>query len=53
MLGEQGVPDALCTPQVPGRFTVVADDEKGSPDTLVMRSGDLVEVVQEGEDCLW
>ncbi|XP_070376275.1 guanine nucleotide exchange factor DBS isoform X7 [Equus asinus] len=38
---------------VPGRFTVVADDEKGSPDTLVMRSGDLVEVVQEGEDCLW
>ncbi|XP_070096581.1 guanine nucleotide exchange factor DBS isoform X14 [Equus caballus] len=38
---------------VPGRFTVVADDEKGSPDMLVMRSGDLVEVVQEGEDCLW
>ncbi|XP_058404498.1 guanine nucleotide exchange factor DBS isoform X3 [Diceros bicornis minor] len=38
---------------VPGRFTVMADDEKGSPDALAVRSGDVVEVVQEGDDGLW
>ncbi|XP_016068364.1 PREDICTED: guanine nucleotide exchange factor DBS isoform X1 [Miniopterus natalensis] len=38
---------------VPGKYTVVADDEKGGPHTLAVRSGDMVEVVQEGDDGLW
>ncbi|XP_014387427.1 PREDICTED: guanine nucleotide exchange factor DBS isoform X2 [Myotis brandtii] len=38
---------------VPGKYTVVVDDEKGSPNTLAVRSGDVVEVVQEGEEGLW
>lgn len=38
---------------VPGKYTVVVDDEKGSPNTLAVRSGDMVEVVQEGEEGLW
>ncbi|XP_008581267.1 PREDICTED: guanine nucleotide exchange factor DBS isoform X3 [Galeopterus variegatus] len=38
---------------VPGRYTVVLDDEKGGPDALVVRSGDVVEVVQEGAEGLW
>ncbi|XP_015423907.1 PREDICTED: guanine nucleotide exchange factor DBS isoform X3 [Myotis davidii] len=37
----------------PGKYTVVVDDEKGSPNTLAVRSGDVVEVVQEGEEGLW
>lgn len=32
---------------------MVVDDEKGSPNTLAVRSGDVVEVVQEGEEGLW
>jgi hypothetical protein len=38
---------------VPGKYTVVMDDEKGGPDTLAMRSGDMVEVVEEGAEGLW
>ncbi|KAM5278719.1 guanine nucleotide exchange factor DBS isoform 3-T3 [Hipposideros larvatus] len=38
---------------VPGKYTIVVDDEKGSPDTLAVRSGDMVEVVQEGDEGLW
>ncbi|XP_040137670.2 guanine nucleotide exchange factor DBS isoform X12 [Ictidomys tridecemlineatus] len=38
---------------VPGKYTVVLDDEKGGPDTLAMRSGDVVEVVEEGAEGLW
>lgn len=42
-----------CHPQVPGKYTVVMDDEKGGSDTLAMRSGDMVEVVEEGTEGLW
>ncbi|XP_033033076.1 guanine nucleotide exchange factor DBS isoform X6 [Trachypithecus francoisi] len=38
---------------VPGKYTVVADQEKGGPDALVVRSGDVVELVQQGEEGLW
>ncbi|XP_036105609.1 guanine nucleotide exchange factor DBS isoform X6 [Molossus molossus] len=38
---------------VPGKYTVVVDDEKGGPHTLAVRSGDMVEVVQEGDEGLW
>ncbi|KAL0614504.1 Guanine nucleotide exchange factor DBS [Plecturocebus cupreus] len=38
---------------VPGKYTVVADHEKGGPDALVVRSGDVVELVQEGDEGLW
>lgn len=44
---------ACLPPQAPGKYTVVVDDEKGGPNTLALRSGDMVEVVQEGEDGLW
>lgn len=57
--GREGVPtrgnlSAIpCHPQVPGKYTVVMDDEKGGSDTLAMRSGDMVEVVEEGTEGLW
>lgn len=38
---------------VPGKYTVVVDDEKGEPTPLHMRSGDVVEVVEEGTEGLW
>ncbi|XP_055282708.1 guanine nucleotide exchange factor DBS isoform X2 [Moschus berezovskii] len=38
---------------VPGRYTVTRLDEKGIPDTLALRSGDEVELVQEGDQGLW
>ncbi|XP_013961936.1 guanine nucleotide exchange factor DBS isoform X35 [Canis lupus familiaris] len=38
---------------VPGKYTVVVDDEKGSPEALAVRNGDMVEVVQEGDEGLW
>uniref|UniRef100_A0A2K6P5V8 Guanine nucleotide exchange factor DBS n=1 Tax=Rhinopithecus roxellana TaxID=61622 RepID=A0A2K6P5V8_RHIRO len=38
---------------VPGKYTVVADQEKGGPDALVVRSGDVVELVQQGDEGLW
>uniref|UniRef100_A0A2K6TLH4 Guanine nucleotide exchange factor DBS n=1 Tax=Saimiri boliviensis boliviensis TaxID=39432 RepID=A0A2K6TLH4_SAIBB len=38
---------------VPGKYTVVADHEKGGPDALVVRSGDVVDLVQEGDEGLW
>lgn len=41
------------SPQVPGKYTIVVDDEKGGPNTLAVRSGDMVEVVQEGDEGLW
>ncbi|KAJ8783278.1 hypothetical protein J1605_009361 [Eschrichtius robustus] len=40
-------------PQVPGKYTVTGLDEKGGPDALVLRSGDEVELVQEGDEGLW
>jgi len=39
--------------QVPGKYTVVTGDEKESPDALAVRSGDVVEVVHEGDEGLW
>lgn len=39
--------------QVPGKYTVVLGDEKESPEALAVRSGDVVEVVQEGDEGLW
>ncbi|XP_056662826.1 guanine nucleotide exchange factor DBS isoform X31 [Monodelphis domestica] len=39
---------------VPGKYTVVADhDEKGSPESLAVKSGDIVELLHEGEEGLW
>ncbi|XP_060989748.1 guanine nucleotide exchange factor DBS isoform X13 [Dama dama] len=38
---------------VPGRYTVARLDEKGVPDALALRSGDEVELVQEGDEGLW
>ncbi|XP_044937203.1 guanine nucleotide exchange factor DBS isoform X1 [Mustela putorius furo] len=38
---------------VPGKYTVMLGDEKGSPDAFAVRSGDVVEVVQEGDEGLW
>lgn len=39
--------------QVPGKYTIMVDDEKGGPDMLAVKSGDMVEVVQEGDEGLW
>ncbi|ELK14882.1 Guanine nucleotide exchange factor DBS [Pteropus alecto] len=38
---------------VPGKYTIMVDDEKGGPDMLAVKSGDMVEVVQEGDEGLW
>ncbi|XP_042111019.1 guanine nucleotide exchange factor DBS isoform X8 [Ovis aries] len=38
---------------VPGRYTIARLDEKGAPDALALRSGDEVELVQEGDEGLW
>uniref|UniRef100_A0A5F8GL61 MCF.2 cell line derived transforming sequence like n=1 Tax=Monodelphis domestica TaxID=13616 RepID=A0A5F8GL61_MONDO len=39
---------------VPGKYTVVADhDEKGSPESLAVKSGDIVDLLHEGEEGLW
>uniref|UniRef100_A0A8C2UPS7 Guanine nucleotide exchange factor DBS n=1 Tax=Chinchilla lanigera TaxID=34839 RepID=A0A8C2UPS7_CHILA len=38
---------------VPGKYTVMMDEEKGEPNTLHVRSGDVVEVVEEGAEGLW
>lgn len=40
-------------PQVPGKYTVTADSEKGGPGTLAVKGGDVVEVVEEGAEGLW
>lgn len=42
----------LCR-QAPGKYTVVLGEEKESPEALAVRSGDVVEVVQEGDEGLW
>ena len=42
-----------CLPQVPGRYTITRLDEKGVSDALALRSGDEVELVQEGDEGLW
>lgn len=38
---------------VSGKYTVAGLEEKGSPDALALRSGDEVELLQEGDEGLW
>lgn len=52
-LGDRSRGLCVPSPQVPGKYTIVVDDEKGGPDMLAVRSGDMVEVVQEGDEGLW
>lgn len=52
-LGTEAEGCVCLPPQVPGKYTIVVDDEKGGPHTLAVRSGDVVEVVQEGDEGLW
>ncbi|XP_010223632.1 PREDICTED: guanine nucleotide exchange factor DBS isoform X6 [Tinamus guttatus] len=37
----------------PGKYTVVTDYEKGVSEEFKVRSGDLVQLIREGEDGLW
>ncbi|XP_042369116.1 guanine nucleotide exchange factor DBS-like isoform X3 [Plectropomus leopardus] len=37
----------------PGRYTVVADCEKAGPQELSVKSGDMVQLIREGEDGQW
>ncbi|XP_054236993.1 guanine nucleotide exchange factor DBS isoform X2 [Indicator indicator] len=37
----------------PGKYTVVTDYEKGVSEEFTVKSGDLVQLVREGEDGLW
>ena len=39
--------------QAPGRYTVVADYEKGGAQELCVKSGDMVQLIREGEDSQW
>ena len=43
----------LSPPQVSGKYTVAGLEEKGAPDALALRSGDEVELLQEGDEGLW
>ncbi|XP_077368397.1 guanine nucleotide exchange factor DBS isoform X3 [Festucalex cinctus] len=38
---------------IPGKYTVVADSEKAGPQELSVKSGDVVQLVREGEDGQW
>ncbi|XP_075595890.1 guanine nucleotide exchange factor DBS isoform X2 [Balearica regulorum gibbericeps] len=37
----------------PGKYTVVTDYEKGVSEEFAVKSGDLVQLIREGEDGLW
>uniref|UniRef100_A0A8C0FCN4 MCF.2 cell line derived transforming sequence like n=1 Tax=Bubo bubo TaxID=30461 RepID=A0A8C0FCN4_BUBBB len=37
----------------PGKYTVVTDYEKGISEEFTVKSGDLVQLIREGEDGLW
>ncbi|KAM4682250.1 guanine nucleotide exchange factor DBS isoform 6-T6 [Amazona ochrocephala] len=37
----------------PGKYTVVTDYEKGVSEEFTVKSGDLVQLIREGEDALW
>lgn len=39
--------------QTPGKYTVVTDYEKGVSEEFTVKSGDLVQLIHEGEDGLW
>ncbi|KAH0624550.1 hypothetical protein JD844_032154 [Phrynosoma platyrhinos] len=38
---------------IPGKYTAVANYDKGGSEDLVLKSGDLVQLLHEGEDGLW
>ncbi|XP_051913554.1 guanine nucleotide exchange factor DBS isoform X9 [Hippocampus zosterae] len=38
---------------IPGRYTVVADSEKAGPQELSVKSGDVVQLIREGEEGQW
>jgi len=40
-------------PQAPGTYTVVADCEKAGPQELSVTSGDMVQLIREGEEGQW
>ncbi|KAJ8397932.1 hypothetical protein AAFF_G00432790 [Aldrovandia affinis] len=37
----------------PGKYTVVADYEKGGPQDLTVKNGDTVQLIKEGDDGQW
>lgn len=39
--------------QAPGKYTVVADCEKAGPQELSVKSGDMVQLIKEGEEGQW
>lgn len=41
------------TLQAPGKYTVVADCEKAGPQELSVKSGDMVQLIREGEEGQW
>lgn len=41
------------TLQAPGKYTVVTDCEKAGPQELSVKSGDMVQLIREGEDGQW
>lgn len=43
----------LLTLQAPGKYTVVADCEKAGPQELSVKSGDMVQLIREGEEGQW
>ncbi|XP_019733971.1 guanine nucleotide exchange factor DBS isoform X3 [Hippocampus comes] len=38
---------------IPGRYTVVADSENAGPQELPVKSGDVVQLIREGEEGQW
>ncbi|XP_077408397.1 guanine nucleotide exchange factor DBS isoform X1 [Vanacampus margaritifer] len=38
---------------IPGKYTVVADSEKSGPQQLSVKSGDVVQLIKEGEEGQW
>ncbi|XP_034407101.1 guanine nucleotide exchange factor DBS isoform X1 [Cyclopterus lumpus] len=45
--------DEVARKLAPGKYTVVADCEKAGPQELSVKSGDMVELIKEGEEGQW
>ncbi|KAM3584893.1 uncharacterized protein V6R79_001935 [Siganus canaliculatus] len=45
--------DEVVKKLTPGKYTVVADCEKAGPQELSVKSGDVVQLIKEGEDGQW
>nr|XP_057906787.1 guanine nucleotide exchange factor DBS isoform X2 [Doryrhamphus excisus] len=45
--------DDVAQKLVPGKYTVVADCEKAGPHELSVKSGDVVQLIREGEEGQW